>query len=211
MGANTINTGIPSTKSPSTNRNKITIHRATVPLEVRACITFTTVSGKLSHARNQLNMDAMAIIKRDTAVVAAPFTSILGISFNLMVLYTNIPIINAYTTATTPASVAVKIPDRIPPIIMIGISIGMTACFAALPIFLRENVPAVPYPRLRLIKYTATLMAKAIRIPGTIPAISILVIFTLAITAYITSMTLGGIMGPIVEDATVTATLNSFE
>ena len=71
------------------------------------------------------------------AVETAPSTNTWGSSLKLMSLYTKRLMIRLDTTATADASVGVKMPPKMPPRMMMGISSAQMPLRTEAPIFLR--------------------------------------------------------------------------
>ena len=70
--------------------------------------------------RNHVNAPAHPIIRSTSDELAAVSMSSFPISLKLSSLYINVPAKSPYADATAPASVGVKIPEYIPPRIIIG-------------------------------------------------------------------------------------------
>src|SRR4030042_4145611 len=77
-------------------------------------------SGTCCVAKNQRVILAVPMINMMTELVIAQLIRILGMSFTFSVLNAKKPKMKAKKTAMAAASVAVKIPDMIPPRIMMG-------------------------------------------------------------------------------------------
>ena len=111
----------------------------------------------------------------------------------------------AYSTAKAPASVAVNTPLRIPPTIRIGVISARIESPSAAIISCRWNGCERPNFLRSMKKAMSTIIEMPIIRPGMKPPANRPPIETLAVNPKITNEIDGGMIGPMVEDAAVTA------
>lgn len=143
IGANIIIAAVVSIKVPTISKSIFINNKIIAGLDVRDCIKLAIVRGTCSIVRILPKEVAVPTMISTVAVVKAEFFKISGTSLSFNSLYTNLPIMYPYITATAPASVGVKTPPYIPPNIISGIIKDHLASLTADNKFLIEKLEEV--------------------------------------------------------------------
>ncbi|MNV73867.1 hypothetical protein D3C71_1670390 [compost metagenome] len=109
------------------------------------------------------------------------------------------PSANEYSVTTTDASVGVKKPVVMPPMMMTGAINGQNASLKLIPISAKLARGSEGKPRGLAMSQMPNIMAKPMSTPGTAPAMKSWLTDTEVIAPYNTNGIDGGITGPMVE------------
>ncbi|MOA04497.1 hypothetical protein D3C78_1240540 [compost metagenome] len=132
-GTNTIIAALPSINIPRTSKNRLSANRNISGLSNSDVIISATVWAVRSQLNIQANAEQAMIMSIIPAVEAAVSNRASPISATFISRVKNRPMPMANTTAIAPASVGVKAPMRIPPIITSTRTSAGIACHSACP------------------------------------------------------------------------------
>ena len=168
MGTTMISAGTGSRKMPSAKKKPISssiAHCGSAVIDSTSCSAACPAPARLS---TQLNNPAPASVTSALPVMKAADEK-LRYSEPAVCRRPNSPNSSAYSAATAPASVGVNTPDRMPPMMMIGITSAGTALDTALPRSPQSagGVGAAPTRGAR--NHTSVSIARPAIAPGTTP------------------------------------------